>query len=193
LDKQYLNNLVVSYKNGDELALPSIFNAINPLIERASQELERFVEDPTKFDCRMILKTKKLIETFDGEKHDLYSAVKALVSKEKADFIKRRSRRGQLVSMDGIESSNEDEAGHQFKDERADVESEIMYRERAALLAQNDSRKEIIIREWSKGADDKSISELLAQQFGGKWDSHRRFITRFKTECRNLLAEEAIG
>lgn len=193
MDKTQLNILVASYQGGDELALTGIFNSINPIIERTSRELERFVEDSTKFDCRMALKVKKLIETFDKEKHDFYSAVKAIASKEKADFLRRRSRKGQHVSMDKLESpEGADVGGYQFRDTRTNTEEEVLLKEKIALLTQGDSRKEIIVSEWSKGVqDDKSIALLLTQQFGGSIHTQRSFLQRFRLKCRSLLTEEA--
>lgn len=186
--KQQLNSLVGCYqRTEEEVYLREIFKQVNPIIERASRELEHLITDVTKFDCRVVLKAKKLIESFDEDKHDYLAAVKAIVSREKADFIRRRRSKLEETSLDALasgEGSEEgDGLGYQFKSSE-NVVGTILLNEKIALLAQGDSRKKVILNEWSKGADDKSISELLAQRFGGKAESHRKFITRFKTdEC----------
>lgn len=187
-----LNSLVESYREGNKLALVEIFEHINPLIEKASKEIEMIVEDVTKFDCRMILKAKKLIEeTFNDSKGDFISVFKTTISLEKADFIKRRSRKLKETSLDALASGSEDGmAGYQFE-ASDDVESEVLLKEKVALLAQGDSRKKVILTEWSKGANDKAISELLAQLYGGTAESNRVYISRFKTrECRPFFEKE---
>lgn len=187
--REEINSLVVSYQQGSEEALNDLFRAVNPIIEQASNELDRFVIDVTKFDCRVITKVKKLAETFSKERHDFMAAVKAVISNEKADFAKRRSRHLEEISYEFLAEPDdgEDNLGYQFADYGEDVEEEVIFQEKIALLAQGDSRKEAILSQWTKGATDTSISELLAQQFGGKSDSHRKFITRFKSELRGKL------
>lgn len=189
MNKQ-LNNLVVTYQTTqDDFLIDEIFKSINPFIEKTSREIEHLIEDVTKFDCRMILKVKKLLETFDEEKDDFLSIVKTLISREKSDFIKRRSRKLEETSMNALTSGDSDEElGFQFEDPLARVEDEVVLNEKIALLAQDDLRRKIILTQWSKGADNKSISVMLAHQLGGNSESHRRFITRFRNdECRPLL------
>lgn len=190
MDKQKLNSLVVSYKGGNELSLNEIFNTIQPLIEKAVTDISGFVDDTTKFECRMLLKAKRLAETFDERKHkSFYGAVKAVISKEKTYYLKKKARECELLSLDLMESSDGDErAGYQFEDGSANVERDVLFKEKISLLAQGDSRKEIILSEWSKGVkDDKSIAMLLAQQYGGSIETHRSFLYRFRTKCQSLL------
>lgn len=192
MDRNQLNSLVFSYQNGSEVALNEIFQEINPLIEKASADLETVVTDVTKFDCRMILKVKKLAEDFSEETKDFKSIVKTLISREKSDFAKRRSKQIEEISIDKLQLQDEEGKGFQFSNSKAGVESEVLFQEKITLLAQGDSRKEMVLIEWSKGAEDKSISKVLAHRFGGKPESHRKFISRFKTECRNRLESKGL-
>lgn len=194
MNRKELNNLVALYQTGDELAINELFKAVNPMIEKVSSEIEFAVENSAKFDCRMVYKIKKLLEKFDPDKHDYISSVKTLLTQEKSNFLRRHRRKLDSVQMSAFDGSEEtDSPGFQFEDTSAKFEDEVIdsvtVKEKIALLAQNDLRKKMIIQEWLKGADDKSISKLLAQRLGGNWDSHRRFITRYKAECRSLLAE----
>jgi hypothetical protein len=195
MNKQRINGLVLAYQNGDNAAMYDLFNAINPMIEKASREIEPFVEDFTKFDCRMVKKIQRLIENFEYGRHDFLAAVKAIISKDKAQYIKRNSRRNDgYVSMTVLEgggkSDDGDESlGYQFKS-NDNTEYDVEFKERVTLLAQGNPKKETILLQWSRGAEDKAISELLAQLFGGKATGHRSFIKRFKTECRDRLASE---
>ena len=194
LSREEINSLVVSYQKGNEEAINDLFLAINPIIEKASNELDRIVLDVTKFDCRIIMKVKRLAETFSKERHDFVAAVKAIVSNEKSDFINRRSRNLEEISYEFLAEPDggEDSLGYQFTDLSEDVEEEVLFKEKIALLAQGDSRKETILSQWTKGATDTSISELLAKHFGGKAESHRKFISRFKSELRGKLGGDSV-
>lgn len=193
--KQQLNSLATAYQHGDELALKGLFETLNPMIERASREVENYIDDFTKFDCRVVTEIKRLLETFDEDKHDFLSAAKAVITKSKARYIKRNSRKVErYVSMNTMESPDDggDELGYQFEGRSPDVEEATLFKETVTLLAQGNEKKLVILSQWSKGAEDKAISELLAKQFGGKATGHRSFIKRFKTECRNRLASETV-
>lgn len=191
MNKKQLNQMVMQYQNGDEYAMEAIFNAVNPLIEKASAEIERFVDEFTKFDCRTVVELKRLIKTFDGEKHDFLSSAKAVIDRTKSQYIRRDSRKSELhTSMEFLAEPQGDALGYQFEDTLASVEDEVMFNEKIALLAEGDSRKTTILIEWARGAEDKSISELLAQLFGGNPTGHRSFIKRFKSKCQDRLAAE---
>lgn len=189
MNKEQLNRLVYSYQNGDELALVGIFDAVNPLIEKASKDIELVVENYTKFDCRIVVKVKKLIETFEYGKHDFIGAVKAIIGNERAFLYKRAMKKPKVVSKDAMEESTETSAGTELRDKGLSIEDNLVFKEKITLLAQGDPRKKVILEQWSRGATDVSISELLAQRFGGKDTSHWRYIMRFKEKCRSLLAE----
>lgn len=189
MNRERINKLAASYQDGNDRALSELFSAVNPLIEQASLEVEPFVEDFTKFDCRVVRNIEKLLETFDRATQDFYSAVKGVVNQDKARFIRRNSRkRNEDVMFSALEGQSEEDLGLQFEAANTDPEDEIMYRERVTLLAQGDPKKELVLSQWSKGAEDKSISELLAQRYGGLAESHRKFITRFKTDCQTALS-----
>lgn len=193
MNKEKLNSLVIAYRRGNHEVLDEIFQTINPLIERASKEIEGKVADVTKFDCRLIIKAKKIVEeTFDEKKGDFISVFKTAVSREKEDFVNRRSKYLDEVSMEFLAEPQGDELGYQFEDRRASVEDDIAYKEKVTLLAQGDERKEIILDQWTKGATDKSISEMLAHRFGGNEETHRRFITRFRPKCQNILLSQGL-
>lgn len=194
MERSQINSLVMSYKEGDEMALEELFRKVNPLIERASNELDRFVPDVTEFDCRMLIKIKHLIKGFSSEKHDFIAAVKSLITQEKSDFFNRRTKKLEEMSLEFLAEPDdgEDSLGYQFTDYGEDVEEKVLFKEKIALLAQGDPRKNLILNQWTKGATDTSISELLAQRFGGKAESHRKFISRFKSELRSELDGSSI-
>lgn len=189
MDKAQVNSLVVEYQGGNEDRLDDIFAIVNPLIERASDEIAHLVTDVTKFDCRIVMKVRRLMKTFREDKDDFIAIVKTLISREKADFRTRRSRTqyGEEMSMEFLAEPQSDSPGYQFTDEQANIEDEILFNEKITLLAQGDKRRKTVLLEWSKGANDKSISEALARQYGGTAESNRVFISRFKKSCCDRL------
>jgi DNA-directed RNA polymerase specialized sigma24 family protein len=187
MNKTQVNMLVADYRNGNELALDEIFRKVNPLIESASRIIEKVSDDPTKFDCRVLLKIKKAVE--DPTIRDFAGYVKTIIGNERSDFLNRRRRKREDISMAALEGESDEDLGYQFKS-TDNTEHDVEFKERVTLLAQGNPKKESILQQWSRGAEDKAISELLAQRFGGKAESHRKFIQRFKTECRNRLASE---
>lgn len=190
VSREVINEWVRDYKNGNEGAIDGIFEAVRPIIEESSRELEPYVTVFTKFDCSVIKKLRRLAKTFNEGEHDFMSAAKAIILREKADFFKRRSDIDSEISKELLEGEDEEELGYQFEDVSADVEAEVLYKEKVDLLAQDDERKKVVLEHWTKGASDSSISELLAQLFGGKSESHRKFVRRFRKECQRILSVE---
>lgn len=188
MNKEQINSLVVDYQNGNDLAIGALFEIINPLIERTSNEVEKVVVDVTKFDCRVISKVKKLADTFQYDKHNFVGAVKAIISKEKSDFIKRRASHLNEMSMEFLAEPRNGEPGYQFEDTKHNVENDLLFKEKIALLAQGDVIKTCILNEWTKGAEDTSISLMLTHKFGGNSESHRKYIQRFRIKCRKRLS-----
>lgn len=190
MKKHELNSLVLAHQNGDATAINDLFSAVHPLIERASVEVEPFLDDFTKFDCRVLREINRQLSTFEHGKHDFLAMAKTIISQSKARFIRRDSRkRESLVSMNALEGTGEEDLGFQFQSS-SNVEDDISFKERVTLLAQGNPKKQTVLLQWSKGAEDKAISELLAQLYGGKAESHRKFVQRFKTECRARLEAE---
>jgi hypothetical protein len=185
LNKVLVNELAADYRNGNELALDEIFRKLNPLIENASRIIEKVSDDPTKFDCRVLLKIKKAID--DPNIKDLAGYVKTIIGNEKSDFLTRRKRKREDISMTKFEGDGDEDLGYQFES-TSNTEHDIEFKERVTELAQGDPIKETILLQWSRGAENKSISELLAQLYGGKAETHRKTVQRFKTECKARLS-----
>lgn len=62
----------------------------------------------------------------------------------------------------------------------------ISLNEEIARLAADD-RERFTLNAWANGLSDTQVSETLARQFGGKCESHRKFVQRFKAKCRSKL------
>lgn len=189
--KRHLNSLAVSYRDGNEDAVDELFMAVAPYIERESNLISYYVDNFVKLDCRVTVKIKNFLEKFDEEKDDYLAVAKTIITRERFDFMNRRKRDAQMVSKDRAPEGT-DLNGWDIEDPLARAEDTVLFKEKITLLAEGDHRKELILLKWSEGEHDKNISELLAQRLGGKSESHRKFIGRFKTECKNRLATESI-
>ena len=113
----------------------------------------------------------------------IYEEVSQAKVRQKKEFYEHFSEFDAVNTSDGSTTEFEPE------DVLADVEGEVIAKEMTALLAQDDQRKLVILGSWTIGNDNNTeISRLLAQSVGGKIESHRKFIQRFRNECREKLA-----
>lgn len=62
----------------------------------------------------------------------------------------------------------------------------ISLKEKIACLAADD-RELVTLNAWAYGYNDSQVSETLARHFGGKSESHRKFVQRFKVKCQRKL------
>ena len=189
-EKAIVNELVVNLRGGNELSFNEIFTIMYAHIEVVSRIVAKKHDDATKFEARVLARMDKALA--DPRVNDFHGYVKAIINNEKADFVNRRKRQREDISMSAFESDNEDDTGFQFVS-KTDVEAEVLYQERVTLLAQGNPKKEVILLNWTVGATDSAISEMLAHQFGGKAESHRKFIQRFRNDCRLALEVEMVA
>lgn len=148
--------------------------------------------------------TKELIDTldqtikdFDVEKGSFNRLARFNLERCFRKFIKRRK----YNRTDSIPLEREiDDEGNTISDTLADgfreLEQEMIIREsineKIALLTKGDPRKKAILLAWSDGFyNDLALSELLTQLFGGKPNSHRQTIKRFRTFCQATLSQTA--
>jgi len=181
----YKNNSIV-YEN------PWIIEAIYETSDRIRGELT----DQTLFEERAIRRVSGYLQTERGsEKHRRY--IQRLIGEEASDAIRRNKNESAVPFSEVDVEGEEDDEELEFEPYdlhtldkgfgESLIESDVMAKEMAALLAQDDRRSKIL-DSWKLGNDNiASISRLLAQSFGGNKESHRRFITRFRDECRQRL------
>jgi len=190
-----LNILIERYKAGDGAALNSLFEMFAPMIERHSEQIWYKIENQAEFECRCIRQIEKALQNFDTNRGKLKTLITGVIIKEKADYLARRTRKLVTMTMDKplyIDKDGE-EVEFEVADVLANVEADIIEQEsvneKAALLAKGDSRRMAILTAWSNGEfNDLELARALACSFGGKIDSHRTFIKRFRIECQERLA-----
>lgn len=105
-----------------------------------------------------------------------------------------RSRATELLADISFEDDEGQAVEYEPEDVLADINSqELELKQTIELLAQNDRRRETILTAWANGyTDDREISGILADTLGGKSESHRKFIQRFRNSCRTQLYAQAI-
>lgn len=159
------------------------------MVERESDAMWYKVKDVTAFEQECHHRLARALEELPNL---TFSYTTRLVKRTAGDHVKNRSYgRKQLFSLDALAGENEEGSNQEFPlhDVLADVESEVIVKEIAVLLAEDDQRKLATLNFWKDGLNnDSRISELLAYRFGGNAKSHRIFVQRFRSHCQKQLA-----
>lgn len=186
MKKEQLNMLATSAQKGCVHSRDRILSYFTPIIRRESQRIWYLVKDETFFEAECYKHILQAIKHFNPRKGDFISLAMSNIFRKRREHICRYSiGRDTLLPLDHGEVS----ILETLKDDLADVPKKVLLNEKVALLAEGDIRKRLVLNEWMKGcADDSSIAAFLAKRIGGKKESHRRFITRFRTSCREILA-----
>lgn len=164
-------------------------------VAKKSDELFLDLYDVTTFEYECYADIGKNIKS--RRNHDsIANLANYHVRRKAAKYLRKRRKEKEDHYIETVESleklSADDGEGNtiefQIKDVLANVESEILAKEIVALLAQDDRRKQIL-EAWKIGNEEPtSISRMLAHTIDGKEETHRKFISRFKKECREHLS-----
>lgn len=159
-------------------------------IERVSNKYLTKLTDPTKIEDRCISKIGKyLLVSKEHPKHTAY--IKKSIEKEFYDAVGKYKTEESIRFSELTENNDyEEEIEFEPEDVLANVEDEVITKEMAALLAQDDRRKKVILGSWLDGnRNNASISRFLAKTLGGNEETHRKSINRFRLECREYVSE----
>lgn len=163
------------------------------IVREKSREIEGQVIDVTSFeyDCYVDIGRNLLAK----ESHESVRGLAIYHTRRKAAKHLRRSKVTRPYYLEDLTYINGEgsEIDFEVPDVLANVEEMVLYdeeeKELITLLAKGDHRKELIITELLQGqTNDSELSDTLASVLGGKSDSHRRAITRFKKDCVLALA-----
>lgn len=167
---------------------------INWLIERVYRESDKLlnkISDTSKFEERCINSIGEYLSLSEDNKRNKRYLIRLIDRKVKeAISTTSFSKEESIYYEDTIFRTgyDEDEIEFEPEDPLARVEDEVIANETIALLAQDD-RSEKVLEAWSIGNTNSSeISSSLARTIGGNPESHRKFIQRFKIDCREKLA-----
>ena len=159
-------------------------------VYRESDKLTGRITDTSRFEARCINDLARYLN-IDKEHRNHKRHLIRIINRNVGEFLSTY-RTEQSIPFSVIASCDEEDEDKQLGfdevDVLANVESDVIAKEMTALLAQDDHRKKVILGNWILGNDSSSdISRLLAQTFGGNVESHRKFIQRFRKDCRESL------
>lgn len=198
MEDREINNLIVAFRQGDELALESLCKEFLPLLTSMSEQVWYKVKDNAKMECRCLMQLSRTFKYYNPGKGKARNLVIKTIAKERSLFI--RGKRGdKYVETTSIESlAKVDNEGNVMPFENTDVLANVVeetviendsLKEKIALLAQDEPINLAILNEWIDGNDnDLELSRTLARYFNGNQESYRKYIQRFRIKCRKLLS-----
>ncbi|MCY7630356.1 hypothetical protein MH206_15095 [Bacillus altitudinis] len=150
-----------------------------PYIHHESERIAGSVPDQTSFEQRTLLSVGYWLDRYRENGRDKRALIQRIIKRESITYLKQTRKRVVIAIDDSWEP----------QDVLADVEGAILLKEKTALLAQGDLRKEMILKNWSRGCTNNTeIAMLLAQHFGGNIEGNRKYIQRFRLKCQRELA-----
>lgn len=165
------------------------------IVEEVSERIWYKLSDPSSFEYACYIAIGQAL-TKNKEVRSVEGLARYIANRMAAKMIKERDRRKNkigIVYFDDIDLNKDDKNAEKTRfepeDTATDVESEVIAKEMAALLGQGDQRKLVILGNWIEGnLNDSDISRSLGRTLKGNPESHRKFITRFRDECRKRIA-----
>ena len=163
---------------------------LNRVIQ-VSDNIRHKIVDQTKFEARCF---RRLAEYLSKDPNNINNKlyIERMIMQVASTSItdKFKKEYAELI-IDGNE-----ETTYEIEDVLANVENIVIgnhaVKEKVALLAQGDYRKETVLNAWINGnTNDSEISRALACAIGGNESGHRSFVKRFRTHCRQQLNESA--
>lgn len=193
---QKLNNEVTGVTDQHNQRLEDMLRMYLPMINRITLSFWYKLRDETVFQRKCIDNLERMLTYFDPSKGKFDSLAKKTITRTKVRLLNDRKHPWDKFKPIDSGIREEDDVGAVeeiwIKDDLAVVDDSIIVNERIALLAEGDSRKRVILKAWSEGYfNDSELATLLAQRFGGVEESHRKFIRRFRNNCREKLQQTA--
>lgn len=196
MDNDQLNSLAIKAQSGDKEAMWSLKGYFHPYIIQLSDSSRNQISSQQKFEEECFKLIEEVVSKFRPDignfRQLAVGSLKRRLGRTKKRFKERLERH--LVEMIPIAGkiSDQDDGYQDYdvEDRLATVDARILLKEKIASLAGGDSRKLAILNAWTYS--DISVTQtadLLAQVYGGKPESLRKFVTRFKSQCQTALAD----
>lgn len=177
------------FQNNLATKTESILREAIPIINKYREMLWYRVDDDSKlaYECyREILRSASHMSD--------QGSTKGLTIFHIKNHVKRHCDRKKQREMESLEKMTEEweDKDLDFKDDLAVVDDALLVNEKITFLAGGDVKRRFILKAWSEGYDNESkLAVLLSQRFGGKTESHHKFIRRFRVECQKELRQIA--
>lgn len=196
MNQTQLNIAAVAAKSGSSEDYFEVLKGIHDMIADAVDKNWNFIDDIHDMEDHIYnALIWNAIRNYKPDKGDFRPffrmKLRSTIFTYRKRSAKNRENYGKQVS---IEEQNEKAAeGNgkplEVKDFLTDVHEKVEEREtikeKVALLAEGDNRKEMILTAWLNGYEETAeIARLLADKRGTKSQSERVFITRFKNRCQ---------
>lgn len=164
-------------------------------IYQTSDKIRNKITNQASFEDRCMGKLGKyLLQDKSRVKNKKY--LMNMVIKEAHEAVNTRNKKEFYNTFSELTSSNndDDEIIFEPEDVLADVEGEMLQKEMITVLADGNHRKELILKLWSCGGyNGVEIARMLAHTFGGNPESHRKTITRLRTDCINRIEKMSMA
>lgn len=146
-------------------------------------------EEQFERHCEKVIE-EAVNEFMPDMRKSLTKLIEYKLSRAKRRFLKKFKER--KYAFDCTKRQDIYQSGFDVRDDLAVVDDGVLVKEKIASLAGSDPRKMVVLEAWSQGfTNDSEIALFLAEQFGGKTDSHRKYIIRFRTFCQRTLSLNA--
>lgn len=188
MDKEQLNKLAVEAKEGSVSAMWEVKAYFHNLVLRLSETNRNMVRSQQKFEEDLFKRIEEAVGIYRPECGNFEPLVVTKLYERLRRWQKRHigvTRGAKVLSINREIEEND----YDIQDDLAIVDAELLKNERITGLAAGDSRKLAILKSWlDPYFNDSTTAILLAQDCGGKAESQRKFIQRFRTECQKALA-----
>lgn len=155
-------------------------------IHKVVDEVSGYIENTEKLEENIF---SQLVKYFEHEVHRSWKRIKYLIDRE---VKKARERFGMNLKLFS-ELSTKNEEGSELtfdpEDELALISRKVEAKEdiKKVISLATDDRKKIALNGLMDGDTVTKVSETLQRLYGGNSETHRKFITRFKKDCRNAV------
>jgi hypothetical protein len=192
LNKEKLNSLAEKARAGCQDSMWMIKWHFSSIVYEISERNRNKLRNTANFEEGCFQRIETAVLLLNSDKSSLETIVDRSIKRYLERETKKYKKQCRGVAIDYQFYRRDDEGNEVFPeidDKLALVEENLLFKEKIAPLAGGDPKKVMILNQWTRGnLIDSSIATLLAQQYGGKAESYRRYVTRFKKECSKALA-----
>lgn len=155
-------------------------------IYKVVDEVSRVIENTEKLEENIYSQLKKY---FEHEVHRTWKRIKYLIDREVKKARERFRLETKVFSEIGVTSDDGSELIYDPVDELALISRMVEGKEdiKKVISLATDDRKRIALNGLMDGETVTQVSETLERRFGGNSETHRKFITRFRKDCRSAV------
>ncbi|NGM81251.1 hypothetical protein G5B47_02360 [Paenibacillus sp. 7124] len=180
--------MALDAKYGSDKALWDVLAHFHGYVTNLSDKYRNMLRSQQDYEEDCFKRIEEAVKTYDPKRGNFEAHALAKIRERTRRWQKRniaRTRGAVVISINREIDDNE----YDIVDELALVDDNVLLNERITGLASGDPRKLAILKSWTEPYfNDSTTASLLAQRLGGKEETHRKAIGRFRTECQKALA-----